>query len=414
MGPKALPAPRVALQQASMAQPPKRRPLVCHLTTVHARHDTRVFQKHCKSLAQAGFRVVLVVADGKGDAIEAGVEVIDLGRPSGRAQRATRFAGACFRKAVALAAEVYQIHDPELLWVGALLKRAGKRVIFDSHEIIHMSILNKGYIPRRLRKAVSRGYVAIESRLVRNLDAVFIPQDLILGDYYRPRTKRVEIVRNFVSLSDRPSSRSLKAFCQDEPIRLIYAGGLSQSRGLWHMLDVALELGNKARLTLAGKFAVAQEFERAKRHPGWRFVDYLGLLDRQTLATHYEKAHIGLILFESTGQYEYVENPLKLYEYLLFGLPTITPDFSIWRSFERKHGVTKCVASTDAKAVAKQIEQWCADAQRYQALSTKARETVEENYSWEAESERFLTVYNELCGRPEPISSGKRSAEAAA
>ena len=34
---------------------------VCHLTSAHARGDTRIFVKQCVSLAQAGFYTYLIV-----------------------------------------------------------------------------------------------------------------------------------------------------------------------------------------------------------------------------------------------------------------------------------------------------------------------------------------------------------------
>ena len=40
---------------------------ICHMTCVHQRYDTRIFQKECRSLAANGYDVSLIVADGKGD-----------------------------------------------------------------------------------------------------------------------------------------------------------------------------------------------------------------------------------------------------------------------------------------------------------------------------------------------------------
>ena len=43
---------------------------VCHMTSAHPRADTRIFVKECRSLAVAGYEVVLVVADDKGEGLE--------------------------------------------------------------------------------------------------------------------------------------------------------------------------------------------------------------------------------------------------------------------------------------------------------------------------------------------------------
>ena len=51
---------------------------VCHITSVHQRYDTRIFHKECTSLANAGYDVTLLVADGKKDEISNGVNIVSI------------------------------------------------------------------------------------------------------------------------------------------------------------------------------------------------------------------------------------------------------------------------------------------------------------------------------------------------
>ena len=112
------------------------------MTSAHASDDTRIFYKECVSLAKAGYEVSLVA---RGPAREeAGVRVVGVGVPSGgRLFRMLFFARRIYRQALALDAEVYHLHDPELLPYGLRLKRRGKVVIFDSHEFTAQAILEK-------------------------------------------------------------------------------------------------------------------------------------------------------------------------------------------------------------------------------------------------------------------------------
>ena len=58
------------------------------VTTVHGRHDVRIFLKQCRSLVSHGNDVTLVVQDGKGNENREGVKILDLGNPpAGRIRR---------------------------------------------------------------------------------------------------------------------------------------------------------------------------------------------------------------------------------------------------------------------------------------------------------------------------------------
>lgn len=52
---------------------------IVHMTSVHQRYDVRIFLKECTSLAEAGYKVTLIVADGLGDEVKNNVNIIDVG-----------------------------------------------------------------------------------------------------------------------------------------------------------------------------------------------------------------------------------------------------------------------------------------------------------------------------------------------
>ena len=107
---------------------------VCHMTSAHAPEDDRIFHKECVSLAKAGYDVYLVE---RGDSYEkAGVHIVGIGEVSGgRLDRMFHVTKQVCEKALALDADIYHFADPELLPWGLKLKRQGKQVIFDSHEM---------------------------------------------------------------------------------------------------------------------------------------------------------------------------------------------------------------------------------------------------------------------------------------
>jgi hypothetical protein len=146
------------------------RPRIVHLTTVHPRHDIRIFRKECVSLAAAGYDVVQVVGDGQGDALEQGVRIVDIGpRPAGRLARMRQQPARALQAVRALAPALVHFHDPELLPVGVRLAREGLLVVYDAHEDVPRQLLTKQWIPAPLRRPLSVAFEAYENRQVHHL-----------------------------------------------------------------------------------------------------------------------------------------------------------------------------------------------------------------------------------------------------
>src|SRR5215207_1257706 len=82
---------------------------VVHLTSVHSPSDIRIFFKECRSLAAAGYEVVLVAPGGKDRFVE-GVQVRAITKAARRLERMTKIVWAVYRAAVRERAEIYHFH----------------------------------------------------------------------------------------------------------------------------------------------------------------------------------------------------------------------------------------------------------------------------------------------------------------
>ena len=111
----------------SMIKPTKYK--VAHLSSAHNDMDVRIFHKECSTLANLGmensidFEVHLVL-NGVQERVENNVTIHSVAPCAGRLKRMWKTVNEVYQKAKEIDADVYHLHDPELLRVALKLKRA--------------------------------------------------------------------------------------------------------------------------------------------------------------------------------------------------------------------------------------------------------------------------------------------------
>lgn len=101
---------------------------VCHVTSIHSRYDGRIFSKECISLAENSYNVSLVVNDQQSDEIIDNVHIYSI-KDRAHSSRVGRLLSLnrIEKKALAIDAEIYHLHDPELLLIAKKLKKGEKK-----------------------------------------------------------------------------------------------------------------------------------------------------------------------------------------------------------------------------------------------------------------------------------------------
>ncbi len=365
-----------------------------HLAPGHVTFDTRVFVKECSTLVAAGHRVSLLVRHDRDEIVD-GVRIIPL--PAWRS-RSDRFLGStlrCLRIALRERADVYHLHDAEMLLVGALLALLGRTVVLDSHEDYPRLARDRTWIPALLRPLVAAAVGLLERAVTPLFAAVISAED---EGAKRFRGKRVRVVRNYALPSEFSATEDVAWEARER--RLAYVGAITRHRGAIEMVDVlgALDRPGEAdvRLTLIGPVGESGLDEEMRGRAGWPRVDQLGLCDRSTVAAELARARVGFVLWHPTRKHAEGAVPVKLFEYLAAGLPVIASDFPAIRDVVEQADVGVLVDPHDVDEITAAVRTLLDDPEGAAAMGKRGRELVRERYTWDSQAAILVGLYAEL------------------
>jgi len=318
-------------------------------------------------------------------------------RRRGRVRRASQTVFQVWRKARALQADLYHLHDPELIPIGLLLRASGRVVVFDFHEDFPSQVRSKHWIPPSLRGLAAAVAGRAEAVATRAFQGIVAATPHIATRF--PPNKTVA-VSNFARLDEfaAPAAEDMAK----EPF-LAYVGAISAERGLLELLDALALLPPESpvRLLLAGRFAPAAFEHELRARPGWARVDYLGFLDRPGIAALLARCRAGIVTLRPAERY-LDSQPVKMFEYMAAGLPVVASDFPLWRRIVEGSGCGWLVNPVDPVAVANAIRSLLDNPVEAAAMGRRGRVAVETSYNWRPEFQTLLAFYQRLAPRSAP------------
>jgi len=371
---------------------------ICHITSVHGRYDDRIFEKQCVYLANEGFEVTLLVNDGIDDEVLNGVEIVSIKSAyRDRFVRIIKTPKLLFSKANIIDADIYQIHDPELLPLGIKLIKKGKKVIYDSHEDLPNLILQKDWLPYILRPFISK-LVKIYYRLnLKKFSAVISVTPHIVEKLSKMGGNAIMVTNYPIVEQSVNVAKTLNEYLIT-PDSLIYSGTVYPESQQELIFD-SLEDINNVNYTIVGSIPT-NSYTKYTKHSAWKKVNFINFVPRNELNKIYSTATIGLCIFQFTPNLGYRVGTLgsnKLFEYMQYGLPIICSDSILWKErIVDKYNCGICVNPYSKEDVVSAINFLVENKEEAYKMGLNAKKAIEVEFNWDTQFKEYLQIIKKL------------------
>lgn len=371
-------------------------PRVCHISTVHIQTDVRIFVRECGSLAAAGYEVHLVI-DAPEEKVINGIHVHPIPRFRSRIARMVVAPWLALRAALQTKSHIYHYHDPELIWLGFVLRWVlQKNVVFDIHESVYRQVSSKKYLPGPLGPLAGTAYRLLE-RLLTFGQTKIVANAGSVGDYTNP-----VLVQNYPRPFEIESAST--RFEQDAVPLLVYVGAVHELRGSMQYLELARRLaesGRKFEMQIIGRTGTidleSRMRQKIKQYGLEDCVTIAGRQDWQVAMQTISEATIGLCLLRPVPNYTTCL-ATKIIEYMMLGTPVLASDFDCWRPYVEGERVGRMVDPLNVDAIYQTCIEMLDDVEELKAMSQRGPVAVREKYTWDQEFQKLDECYQKILG----------------
>jgi glycosyltransferase involved in cell wall biosynthesis len=363
--------------------------VVCHLTTVHSPKDVRIFVRECKSIADlTNYTVVLAAYGNSGESGQ--IINYDLGaKPKTRILRILKSQVVAIKTFRKIKADLWHIHDPELLPIACLMALSGVRILWDAHEDYHLQFSKKSNYRNYMNPFLSEFLGLFVRTMLKIIDkratGVIVPTKYISEKY---SNSRVIVVGNEARAEEFRDCNP--KFANNSALFIGRADGSAC------FMEVVRAVAQHPQLSLeiAGQQPDEKEWAEAFMILGNR-LKYLGWLNRRELANVISASKLGFVTYQDLPSYQSI-SPNKLYEFAASGLPMITTPNESSKRWAAEGLGCLMTEGHNSKDISKEIERIFYSEESWINCSKKNKMWFEEYGSWGISEMRLTSLYREI------------------
>lgn len=364
-----------------------------------SRHDDEVLTyRHDKALKAAGWDTIYLVNDDEPESEKEGLKIVGTGKKQ-HSGYLSRIFGAPIQSYKALKkidADVYQTWCLENMLVCMLLKRKGKKIVFqlrEEHPYLYMLKKDK---PMWFRRMVVSILLLLMKYFLRRFDFV-----LATGDDEGEILKEIG-VKNYRIQGNFPFvnwdfNLSLDDYLNRED-RIIYFGSIYNISCQEYILR-ALETTSNVKYLLAGKFRGTEAYHRElMKYPKWKDVEFVDGFNKEELADMMNRSTISNVLrdFSKTHFHNGNIGIIKVFESMEAGLPLICSDVPVYRRIWEEYKFGMLVDPTNPDQIVDAINYLVEHKEEAYKMGQEGRRAVIEKYNCEVVSKEYVEIIDAL------------------
>jgi len=297
---------------------------ICVATDAHKGDDQRI-NKEIKSLKKIG-EVIFIHPEDSSALVN--VKEVMIKRYSSRKERFLKGPKEVYKEVLKINPDFFHFHDPELMPIAKKLAKKGIKVIYDVHENYPAVILTKYYIPKWLRKIISKMVELYENNAAKKFYGVVVVTENMCERF--SKFTRCVLVPNYPDLEILKSIEYSKR--SDGKIRFVYSGSIDEDRAIIEMLEAYKKLSEKrndVEFLMFGPVYSTKIQDYLKTYKANGFIYHPPVSYKESLKMIAE-SDIGMLVIHRNESKE-ISSPVKMLEYLYFNLPIVASDFPYWK-----------------------------------------------------------------------------------